>query len=85
MQFIIHSFTQVASQQNEENAEVSEGLILALGAMINLAELSDQARMSVVVEGDDLIDALATTFLAGSERAAQVCLCLLRQPKNVLT
>ncbi|KAF2184683.1 hypothetical protein K469DRAFT_633400 [Zopfia rhizophila CBS 207.26] len=61
--------TSVLSE--EQRMEVLEGLILSLGAMINLAEFSDTARTSVVMGGDELVDALAKTFLEGFERAAQ--------------
>ncbi|PSN59866.1 hypothetical protein BS50DRAFT_220746 [Corynespora cassiicola Philippines] len=47
------------------------GLILGLGAMINLAEFSDTARASVVHGGDELVEGLTRIFLEGSERAAK--------------
>jgi hypothetical protein len=66
-------FTLLAGELEEEQRnEVLEGLILSLGAMINLAEFSDQARASVVVGDDGLVDALVRIFREGSERAAQV-------------
>jgi hypothetical protein len=68
-----HRFTLLAGElEVEQRKEVLEGLILSLGAMINLAEFSDQARASVVVGDDGLVDALVSIFLEGSERAAQV-------------
>ncbi|ORX91472.1 hypothetical protein BCR34DRAFT_608999 [Clohesyomyces aquaticus] len=55
---------------DDQRTEVLETLILSLGAMINLAEFSDQARMSVMKGGDELVVALAEIFVEGSERAA---------------
>lgn len=70
---ISHRFKLLAGELDEQQrTEVMEGLILSLGAMINLAEFSDQARMSVVQEGDGLVDELAQIFLDGSERADRV-------------
>jgi hypothetical protein len=57
--------------EQSQRTEVYERLILTLGAMINLAELSDEVR-----DGCDdrafLIEKLVNTFLEGSERAAEV-------------
>jgi len=73
---IIDKFKLLASELEEERRnEVLEDLILSLGAMINLAENSDQARASVVRDGDGPIGELVATFLAGSARAEQVCTC----------
>ena len=49
-----------------------DDLILGLGAMMNLAEFSDQARLSMVEGQSGLIDELVKIFLDGSERADQV-------------
>ncbi|KAF2474363.1 uncharacterized protein BDR25DRAFT_216283 [Lindgomyces ingoldianus] len=69
---ISQRFTLLAGElEEEQRTEVLEGLILSLGAMINLAEFSDQARTSVIAEEEGLVDALAKIFLDGSERAAQ--------------
>lgn len=54
----------------EQRTEVLETLILSLGAMINLAEFNDQARVNVD-DGAEAIGTLAKVFLDGSERAAQ--------------
>ncbi|KAF1850992.1 uncharacterized protein K460DRAFT_274859 [Cucurbitaria berberidis CBS 394.84] len=54
----------------EQRTEVLESLILSLGAMINLAELSDSARCNVD-DGDQAIGTLVRIFLEGSERASQ--------------
>lgn len=56
----------------EQRTEVLETLILSLGAMINLAEFSDQARLNID-DGAQMIGTLVKIFLDGSERAAQVC------------
>lgn len=45
-------------------------LTLSLGAMINLAELSDEARVNAVVD-TDCLEALVKTYIVGSERAAR--------------
>jgi len=72
--FIIECFGLLNSELNQERkAEVREDLILSLGAMINLAEFSEQARLNVTQEGDGLIDELVKIFLEGSERADRVC------------
>jgi hypothetical protein len=63
----------------ERRNSVLEDLILSLGAMINLAEYSDQARASVVRDGNELIDELVTVFLEGSARAEQVSTCMSMQ------
>jgi len=74
---ICHRFTVLSGQiDDEQRSELLEGLILSLGAMINLAEFSDQSRASVVDGDDELVDALSNIFLEGSERAAQVRFCL---------
>lgn len=74
VRFITHSFARLSSGlQDEQGTEVLDALILGLGAMINLTEFSNQARASVVTDGDELLNALAKTFLEGSERAARVC------------
>jgi hypothetical protein len=49
-----------------------DDLILGLGAMMNLAEFSDSARLSIVQGDNGLIDELVKIFLEGSERAEQV-------------
>jgi hypothetical protein len=68
-----HKFTLLAGNLEEElRNEVLEDLILSLGAMINLAEYSDQARESVVRDGDGLVRELVGIFLEGSARAEQV-------------
>jgi hypothetical protein len=63
----------------EGRNNVLEDLILSLGAMINLAEYSDQARASVVRDGNEVIDELVTVFLEGSARAEQVSTCIYMQ------
>jgi hypothetical protein len=55
----------------EERTEVLESLILSLGAMINLGEFSDQARLNVD-DGEQMISTLVQIFLEGSERALRV-------------
>ncbi|KAF2659006.1 hypothetical protein K491DRAFT_713021 [Lophiostoma macrostomum CBS 122681] len=68
---ITNRFDQLTGQLGEDQrTDIIEALILSLGAMINLAEFSDHARLSVVGDGNELVDALARIFLEGSERAA---------------
>ncbi|KAF2272305.1 uncharacterized protein EI97DRAFT_406570 [Westerdykella ornata] len=69
--FIIRLFQRLADAAADEELEARENLILCLGAMINIAEFSNQARLNVVANGDGSIDALVNTFLEGSERAAR--------------
>ncbi|KAF2680153.1 hypothetical protein K458DRAFT_345610 [Lentithecium fluviatile CBS 122367] len=67
---ISQKFKLLATELEEERrTEVLEDLILSLGAMINLAEYSDQARASVVRDGEGLIGDLVEIFLEGSARA----------------
>jgi hypothetical protein len=54
-----------------QRAEALDTLILSLGAMINLTEHSDQARMNVD-DGKHLLDSLVETFVEGSTRTMQV-------------
>lgn len=48
-----------------------DDLILGLGAMMNLAEFSDSARLSIIQGENGLIDELVKIFLEGSKRAEQ--------------
>ena len=68
---IIHNFGLLnAGLGQEQRTEAVDSLILSLGAMINLAEFSDSARLNVNKE--QVIDTLVKIFLEGSERASQV-------------
>ena len=71
---MVRNFTRLHSEvKHEERTTVLEVLILSLGAWINLAEFSDQARLNV--DGaDELLGTLVKMFLEGSERAARVCI-----------
>ncbi|KAF2756038.1 hypothetical protein EJ05DRAFT_487846 [Pseudovirgaria hyperparasitica] len=46
-------------------------LVLGLGAMINLAEFSDAARLAVLAPGDVLLNALLRIHLEGAEKVAE--------------
>jgi hypothetical protein len=71
---IIHKFGVLRSiMLEQQRIDTVETLILSLGAMINLAEFSDQARLNVD-DGQQMISSLVTSFVDGSERAAQVCI-----------
>ncbi|KAJ4367091.1 hypothetical protein N0V83_007621 [Neocucurbitaria cava] len=68
---IIHNFGLLhTGLGQEQRMETLESLILSLGAMINLAELSDTARLNVD-DGGHSVDTLVQIFLEGSERASQ--------------
>ncbi|OCK81279.1 hypothetical protein K432DRAFT_326672 [Lepidopterella palustris CBS 459.81] len=54
----------------EQRDRLLNGLILCLGAMFNLSELSDKARFSVIANGDVLLVAFVQSFLHGVERAS---------------
>jgi hypothetical protein len=54
-----------------QRTEVLDTLILSLGAMINLTEHSDEARLNVD-DGDQLVETLVKTFVDGSARTAMV-------------
>ncbi|KAJ4363327.1 hypothetical protein N0V95_001100 [Ascochyta clinopodiicola] len=56
----------------ERRTQILAALTLSLGTMINLAELSDQARQNSVDDRNS-IEVLVKTFVVGSERAAEVC------------
>lgn len=71
--FIVGCFKQLGGGAGQHvRAGMRDDLILGLGAMMNLAEFSDKARLSVIQEADDLIKDLVSIFLEGSERAEQV-------------
>ncbi|KAF2823627.1 hypothetical protein CC86DRAFT_354761 [Ophiobolus disseminans] len=53
-----------------QRAEALDTLILSLGAMINLTEHSDQARVNID-DGKRLIETLVKTFVDGSAKSAQ--------------
>ncbi|KAF2128516.1 hypothetical protein P153DRAFT_342306 [Dothidotthia symphoricarpi CBS 119687] len=68
---ICHRFELLHTGLGQEvQTEVRDSLILSLGAMINLAEFSDQARVHVD-DGEKLTATLLKIFLEGSERASQ--------------
>ncbi|KAF2106803.1 wings apart-like protein regulation of heterochromatin-domain-containing protein [Lophiotrema nucula] len=73
MNSVGHRFALLASDMDtEQRADILESLIYSLGALINLAEFSDRARLSVLAgEQEQLVSNLVKTFLEGSERAAQ--------------
>ncbi|KAL5121620.1 hypothetical protein ACEQ8H_000306 [Pleosporales sp. CAS-2024a] len=54
----------------EQRIEVLDPLILSLGAMINLTEHSDQARLSVD-DGHGLLEMLVQTFVQGTGKSNQ--------------
>lgn len=72
--FIVACF-QLSGSDSGQHPRVGmrDDLILGLGAMMNLAEFSDSARLSIVQGDNGLIDELVKIFLEGSERAEQVC------------
>ncbi|KAH7051270.1 wings apart-like protein regulation of heterochromatin-domain-containing protein [Macrophomina phaseolina] len=57
--------------EEEEHMKTLDRLILSLGAMINLAEFSHEARVASMKNGDGLLHSLVRSFLEGMERAAQ--------------
>ncbi|KAI8940962.1 hypothetical protein NX059_002213 [Plenodomus lindquistii] len=68
---VTRNFKRLGSElTQEERITVLEILILSLGALINLAEFSDQARLNVD-DGQEMVKTLVRIFLEGSERAAQ--------------
>lgn len=75
VQAIVQRFEHLqATLTDEKRTEVNDSLILSLGAMINLTEHCDQARVHVD-DGKQLLDKLVNTFVEGSARAAQVSGC----------
>ncbi|KAF2847284.1 hypothetical protein T440DRAFT_211926 [Plenodomus tracheiphilus IPT5] len=68
---VIRNFARLRSElSSEERTTVLDTLTLTLGALVNLAEFSDQAR-SNVDDGQQMISTLVRIFLEGSERAAR--------------
>ncbi|KAL1650581.1 hypothetical protein SLS61_005830 [Didymella pomorum] len=68
LQSLVESFKLLNTGSLDKKGQ--DALTLNMGAMINLAELNDQARLNAV--GDtSLIEALVKTYVVGSERAAQ--------------
>ncbi|KAJ4353797.1 uncharacterized protein N0V89_005527 [Didymosphaeria variabile] len=68
--FIVECFHTLGDDASQQPlTRVRDDLILALGAMMNLAEFSDQARLNVTQGGDELLGDLVNIFLEGSERA----------------
>jgi hypothetical protein len=66
---IIQDFSNISTQQTSTDGISSlDELILSLGAMINLAEISDKARLSILASDSDtaLIRQLVQTFLIRS-------------------
>ncbi|KAH7386972.1 hypothetical protein DE146DRAFT_188730 [Phaeosphaeria sp. MPI-PUGE-AT-0046c] len=57
-------------REEEQRTEALDTLILSLGAMINLTEHSDQARLNMD-DGDVLLKTLAKAFVKGSARTTQ--------------
>jgi hypothetical protein len=75
VQSIVHSVTSKFSWIAEGSDESTmDRLILALGALINLAEFSDAARAAVIVDGDQQLNDLVDTFARNSRNAEQVSL-----------
>jgi len=68
VRFIVARFAHLDAGDPDRTQVLAE-LTLALGAMINLAELSDQARLHAVNDAD-AIKTLVKTFQVGAERAA---------------
>ncbi|UPX12577.1 uncharacterized protein EKO05_0003121 [Ascochyta rabiei] len=70
--FIVGRFDVLHSGEldADRRTQVLAALTLGLGAMINLAELSDQARRNTIDDRNS-IEVLVKTFVAGSERAAE--------------
>jgi hypothetical protein len=68
-----------------QRTEALDTLILSLGAMINLTEHSDQARLNTD-DGMDLLETLVKTFVEGSSRTTQVrCLHTRARKTNIDT
>lgn len=69
---VLRNFARLYSDSKQDDrTAVLESLILGLGALINLAEFSDQARLNMDAEGEHVLGTLVKIFLEGSERAAQ--------------
>lgn len=65
-------FSCLSSEPDEEkHVENLDRLILALGALINLAEWSDEARLSAIDGSNERIDEVVRLFIEGRERAAE--------------
>ena len=60
----------------ELRASVLDRLILCLGTLINLAEFSETARLSLVADGDASIQGLLEAFAVGLKRSMEVSLAI---------
>jgi hypothetical protein len=74
VQSIVDRAKLLQSLEAEQRTEVLDTLILGLGAMINLTEHSDEARVNAD-DGEDLLQALIQTFVEGSAKTKQVSNC----------
>jgi hypothetical protein len=68
---IIGRFDVLLSNDAEPQIPNLDRLILSLGALINLTEWSNKARVSTVDGSGKLLDQAVQLFVAGRERAAQ--------------
>lgn len=72
LQSITTRFNLLSIELNEdEHLSNLDRLIIALGALINLAEWSNDARLSVIHGTDKLLDETVRLFIEGRERAAE--------------
>lgn len=78
----IHLLQQ--GREDEQRTETLDTLILSLGAMINLTEHSDQARVNTD-DGDGLLETLVKAFVEGSARTTQVSITPNSPQSLVLT
>lgn len=64
---LVESFKLLSTGSLDKQGQ--DALTLNMGAMINLAELNDQARLNAI-DDTSLVDELVKTYVVGSERAA---------------
>ncbi|KAI9687527.1 MAG: hypothetical protein M1822_002137 [Bathelium mastoideum] len=69
---VTSKFAQPLDTLDEElRASLLDRLILCLGTLINLAEFSETARLSLIVGSADLVKGLLNTFSVGLKRATE--------------
>ena len=74
---VMSKFAEPLEKLPEElRASLLDRLILCLGTLINLAEYSEKARLSLVANDDGLIQGLLDAFADGLKRATEVSLYL---------
>ncbi|KAI9714763.1 MAG: hypothetical protein M1820_000052 [Bogoriella megaspora] len=69
---VVEVFAEPLSQMDQkERIAALDGLLLSLGLLINLAEYSEKARLSLIEDDDTLLQGLVDSFLIGRQRSSE--------------